>query len=208
MECTSERYGIVVRVGPAKPPTPVIEHVERKDVHEFKNARELARELRDKCVTMIVGYGDKMGYKDKDKLRETVETCVRGTTLLYFGDTVDYGNPTVGLAFLYAAANLGADVYMVQITGAQSYPIPSFVRGVYWHNSWEEGPYKWGGTKDTPLGIQTYSNTSVWYKLFDAGIEFKAYALGGGPIAQQEVQLMKKLGIPVAEIPMEPARSQ
>lgn len=156
----------------------------------------------NRCTTMIVGYGSKQGYASTRAVEEAVSKHVRATTLLYFGDEVSYERPTVGLAHLYAAHKTGADVYMVQISAAKDYPIPSFVRGVYWHDAWAEGPHKWGGFD----GKTAYSNTAVWHGLFQRGIEFKAYALGGGPIAKQEVSLMQLLGIPVCAIDIAPAR--
>ncbi len=199
-----KRYGISIST---RPPLPNVEYyADSKDVPVFATFDQLKRELKGRCVTMILGYGTKMGYKSVSDLREKVDTYVRGETLLYFGDEVDYKNPTVGLAFLFAAARSGADVYMVQISGAKSYPVPTFVHGVYWHDSWKEGPFKWGGVEETDAGTVIHSNTAVWNELFLRGIEFRAYVLGGGPTALQEVQLIKRLGIPLAEIKIEPAR--
>lgn len=166
---------------------------------------ELANTIKDKEVFMIIGNGSKNQFKDmrvvKGILRRILKSCMDNSVFLYFGDAANEKKPDVGLLFKYVKEmRPDIKIYMIQMDGAKSWGVPSFVSGVYWHNDYTE-KCKYGCVIDG----KPYSNTKKWVSLHRRirnGIK-KVYIFGGGPVTLDEYTMIKKYNIPYEYFPVE-----
>jgi hypothetical protein len=174
---------------------------------------ELAAELRDRPLFMMIGNGSRLGFKDKEALLKEVKmlACAMSmpnAALLYFGDAPRPSSPDIGLAFQMLLDEVPhVTVYMIQIDRYKGGPVPDFVEAVHWHNDYsDDRPF---GGRD-PVNQAPCSNTKKWHDLVvHEGVRIRTvFALGqGGPIAYYEQWLARSIGIPVSVVFLEAALS-
>jgi hypothetical protein len=164
----------------------------------------LLKELKNKHIHMLIGNGSKNQFKNKTELKQIIKSILKNlpenSVFLYFGDPSNDKKPDVGYAFeLISLFRPDIGIYMIQISEAESWGVPSFVTGVYWHNDYTK-KCKWGGLN---TNNQPCSNTKKWVNINKAiGIR-KVFILGGGEITLQEYYLIKQHDIDYFYIPLE-----
>jgi hypothetical protein len=194
------------------------------DIVNFIMKKQI-RDGKHISVKMMFGNGDKQQYKNVRELEKVVEQMtsyfpvndLNEYVFIYFGDVANRDKPDIGYAYEYLS-KLRPDIIiiMIQIKEMEKYGIPSFVNGgVYFHSDYDS-KHKWGGMEEVDGKLKVFSNTKQWFKLHEClkqmrqqyknngynmttpqmfGIE-QCYLLGtGGPIAKQEVELVKLLNL-------------
>ena len=130
------------------------------------NWYQLLKNIKDKNIFMFIGNGSKNQFKtlretDK-KLKSVLKTIPKDSILLYFGDGANRKKPDVGYLF-EQTHKLRPDIkiFMIQISYAKNWGVPSFVTDVYWHNDYPK-KQMWGGINKNKKPV---SNTKKWINL-------------------------------------------
>ena len=167
----------------------------------------ILKELNKASTYMMIGNGSKNQFRYKRDMENTIQQIQKQiplkSNLLYFGDSPNPKKPDIGLMFqLLHEKRPDIQIYMIQISEAKSWGVPSFVKGVYWHSDFTK-QCKWGGVN---LQGEPCSNTKKWLNLHKKmkgnGIH-TMFVVGGGPITLQEAELAFKHDIPTKYYPIE-----
>jgi len=156
---------------------------------------QLIKELKNKQIFMLIGNGSKNQFRYLNNLKQTVKKLLKNvpklSNFLYFGDGSNKKKPDVGYAFqLISELRPDINIYMVQISEAKSWGVPTFVKDVYWHNDYTK-QCKWGGIHNG----KPCSNTKKWVNVHKRAKINKVFILGGGKITLDEYSLIKKAKI-------------
>ena len=108
---------------------------------------------------MFLGNGTKNQFKTLTemgiKLKKVLKQIPKNSVLLYFGDSPNKKKPDVGYLF-EKTHQLRPDIkiYMIQISYAKNWGMPSFVTDVYWHNDFPK-KQMWGGINKNNKPVYT-----------------------------------------------------
>ena len=162
------------------------------------NWYQLINKIKDHKIYMFIGNGSKNQFKTltetNNNLKKVLKKIPKNSALLYFGDSPNKKKPDVGYLF-EKTHQLRPDIkiFMIQISYAKNWGVPSFVTDVYWHNDYTK-KQMWGGLNKNKDPV---SNTKKWINLNKKINIKKIFAFGGGPITIDEIKLAKKYNIPV-----------
>lgn len=154
--------------------------------------------LKNKTIVFLLGPGKRRQYKDMRKITKYIHVLAReiprDSYLLYFGDTPEKKRPDIGRVYeklLQKRKDL--QVFMLSLKENKKYGWPKFVTRYYFHTDHaKEGDCKYGGVDKNG---KPCSNTKIWVKIHKQYGIFHVYKIGGGPIAEQEIKLVKQLKI-------------
>lgn len=170
----------------------------------YKSIQDIAEDIGDSSVFMIVGNSGRNQFRYLRDLKRTIRSISKsipsGSYVLYFGDSTDKKTPTIGYGIQYLN-EIRKDIktIMIHLLEAKEWgDPPSFVNGVLWNKDYpKKGDCKWGGVD--PKTKKPCSNTKQWVKLHHIlpnGIQ-NIFIVGGGPVTLNEVTYAKKLNIPM-----------
>uniref|UniRef100_A0A0G4F6N9 Uncharacterized protein n=1 Tax=Chromera velia CCMP2878 TaxID=1169474 RepID=A0A0G4F6N9_9ALVE len=164
-------------------------------IKRFRGIVAVVNELDQREVHLFFGYSSQ-SYRDFDRqVLPTVKEKVlpflaHGATLVGFGDPVDERNPTISNVVRQIKEwRPDVKVLVIGISELRKLPDPSYADFVLYHDSWEEGEYKYGGVN--PVTGEPCSNTKIWlelHHLLEWGVS-KIWVLGGGKVTLQEMRL-------------------
>lgn len=173
----------------------------------YSTLESIGEDTGESKVYLMLGHGTRNQFRSladlKKALRKVSKHIKKDAVVFYFGDYPDKKNPDIGYAFkLLSEMRPDIRFVMIQIREAESWGVPDFAKGVYWHGDFpKEGDCKWGGFDSDG---KPCSNTAKW-ATFHRRIHpvETVFVLGGGPITVNEVKYAKKLKIPVVYYPVE-----
>lgn len=173
---------------------------------DFKQALELTNRYP---TYLLVGNGSKNQFHSINPLDKWVDDIISmvedDALFLYFGDSVDEKEPTIGYVFYLLDKKCQEKKKPIHILGIQredqkEYPMPNFVSKGTWYHKYgkdcKDKCCKWGGID--PDTEAPCSNTRAWVELEQKGADIrKIFILGGGRIVEEEAEIAAHLGIDI-----------
>ncbi len=160
---------------------------------------------------LFIGHGSKAQYKDANALKRKIDGIVDklnrqfGTNnwlAIFGGDPANKEKPDIGFAMHYLATKHNVPILAAQADEYKKYGVGDHVTYAYYYPTQrnDSGQILYGGVRDgKPVGSTATYLSDAFIQNGLKGI----IALGGGPIAKEEIDYARKKGLEVEYHPFE-----